>query len=67
VSDGLCCEGLRTVLGLKTFRRPTRIHTFLPQLDQFSVWTIYVLLTTDMGRLCRKALMSALFICKPPL
>jgi hypothetical protein len=31
------------------------------------VWTVYALLTTDIGRLCRKALMSALFICKPPL
>jgi len=28
---------------------------------------VYALLTTDMGRFCRKALMSALFICKPPL
>ncbi len=28
---------------------------------------VYALLTTDIGRLCRKALMSALFICKPPL
>ena len=27
----------------------------------------YDLLTTDMGRLCRKEVMSALFICKPPL
>ena len=30
-------------------------------------WAVYVLLTTDIGRFCRKALMSALFICKPPL
>ena len=28
---------------------------------------LYALLTTDMGRFCRNALMSALFICKPPL
>jgi hypothetical protein len=27
----------------------------------------YPFVTTDMGRLCRKALISALFICKPPL
>jgi len=31
------------------------------------LWTVYALLTMDMGRFCRKALMSALFICKPPL
>jgi len=30
-------------------------------------WAVYVLLTTDIGRFCRKALMSALFICNPPL
>jgi hypothetical protein len=28
---------------------------------------VYTLLTTDMGRFCRKALISALFICSPPL
>jgi hypothetical protein len=27
----------------------------------------YPFVTTDMGRFCRNALMSALFICKPPL
>ncbi len=28
---------------------------------------VYALLTTDIGRFCRKALMSASFIFKPPL
>jgi hypothetical protein len=39
------------------------------QLDQFRkpIWTVYALLITDMGRFCRKALISALFICRPPL
>jgi hypothetical protein len=27
----------------------------------------YAFVTTDMGRLCRKPVISALFICKPPL
>src|ERR1035438_1878262 len=36
-------------------------HTNLP------LCTVYALLTTDMGRFSRKALISALFICKPPL
>ncbi len=27
----------------------------------------YAFLITDMGCFCRKALISALFICKPPL
>ena len=31
------------------------------------LWAVYALLTMDMGRFCRKALISALFICKPPL
>ena len=31
------------------------------------LWTVYALLTMDMGRFCRKALISALFTCKPPL
>jgi hypothetical protein len=31
------------------------------------IWMVYALLITDMGRFCRKALISALFICKPPL
>ncbi len=29
--------------------------------------SVYALVTTDMGRFCRKLLISALFICKPPL
>jgi|SRR5579864_2853621 len=39
------------------------------QLNQFreAHLDVYALLTTDMGRFCRKALISALFICKPPL
>src|ERR1700733_248717 len=39
------------------------------QLDQFRkpISVVYALLTTDIGRFCRKALISALFICKPPL
>jgi hypothetical protein len=32
-----------------------------------AIWTVYALLITDIGRFCRKALISALFICKPPL
>jgi hypothetical protein len=37
------------------------------QLEQRRLWTVYALLTMDMGRFCRKALISALFICKQPL
>jgi hypothetical protein len=29
--------------------------------------TVYAFVTTDMGRFCRKPMISALFICKPPL
>ena len=36
-------------------------------LVQFPMETVYDLATMDMGRFCRKALISALFICKPPL
>jgi len=28
---------------------------------------VYSFVTTDIGRLCRKLAISALFICKPPL
>jgi hypothetical protein len=31
-----------------------------------AIWLVYVLLT-DIGRFCKNAVTSALFICKPPL
>ncbi len=38
---------------------------FLPYRERS--WRVYTLLATDMGRLCKKAVISALFICSPPL
>src|ERR1700720_4768677 len=34
---------------------------------EFFLHRVYPLATTDMGRLCKKPMISALFICKPPL
>jgi hypothetical protein len=52
-------------------RTPSQTSTYKRVVNWTSsrkpVWTVYALLTTDIGRFCRKALMSALFICKPPL
>ena len=46
----------------------TNLHVQkLVNADGFSMRMLYGLLTTDMGRCCKKALISALFICKPPL
>ena len=47
-------------------------RAYVAKLDQSSNGEIpsdrvYVYLLTDMGRLSRKPMISALFICKPPL
>lgn len=39
----------------------------LEQVPRSPSGRVYALLTTDIGRFCRKVLMSALLICKPPL
>ena len=53
--------------GLSSFVTGKPLSTKRWSLDQFPMWTVYGFVTTDMGRVCRKPLISALFICKPPL
>ena len=60
----------RTLEGEYLFSAEFLFHHKLPSakgLSHSNQLRVYALLVTDMGRFCRKALMSVLFICKPPL
>jgi hypothetical protein len=62
IASPMCRGQLDRLRGTQS-RRTESADTF--NLRRFSL--VYALLTTDMGRFCRKALIRALFICKPPL
>ena len=54
-----------TCFGLSSF--VTQTSTYKRVVSSGKPISVYALVTTDMGRFCRKLLISALFICKPPL
>src|SRR6202035_3954324 len=57
----------RTTDGEHVFRAEFFFHHKLPAGTKIHLAGSYVLSRTDMGRLCRKLVISSLFICKPPL